>query len=114
MYQIILGLIPIAQNAIRFENVPFSMSVIPVDGVVVVVESLRARVPAADVRLEAVLVLGQVGALRALEADACVDVEVLDVAQDAALGRQHLVARVAQEPAAFSLRHVHAYKGVLK
>ena len=60
-------LIPIAQIAIRFENVPLSISVISVDGVVVVVESLRARVPAADVRLEAVLVLGQVGALRALD-----------------------------------------------
>ena len=66
LYQIIQHLIPIAQIAIRFENVPFSISVISVDGVVVVVESLCARVSAADVRLEAVLVLGQVGALRAL------------------------------------------------
>ena len=49
-----------------------------------------------------------------LEADAGVDVEVLDVAQDAALGGEHLVARVAQEPAALSLRHVLADEGVLK
>ena len=67
LYQSIQHLIPIAQIAIRFENVPLSISVISVDGVVVVVESLGARVPAADVRLEAVLVLGQVGALRALD-----------------------------------------------
>ena len=69
VYQMIQHLIPIAQIAIRFENVPLSISVISVDGVVVVVESLRARVPAADVRLEAVLVLGQVGALRALDGE---------------------------------------------
>ena len=36
------------------------------------------------------------------------------MAQDAALGGEHPVARVAQEPAALSLGHVLADKGVLK
>ena len=49
-----------------------------------------------------------------LKADAGVDVEILDVTQDAALGGEHLVARVAQEPAALSLGHVLADKSILK
>ena len=49
-----------------------------------------------------------------LEAHASVDVEVLDVAQDAALGGEDLVARVAQESAALSLGHVLADKSILK
>ena len=79
----------------------------------VVVESLRPRVPPADVRLEAVLVLGEVGALWALELHPDIDVQVLHVAGDASLGRQHLVARVAHE-AAVSLSDIFIDECVLK
>ena len=74
-----------------------SLSISTVQSVLVVIESLGPRVPPADVRLEAVLVLGDVGALRALEPHAGVHVQVLHVAGDPSPGRQHLVARVAHE-----------------
>ena len=74
-----------------------SLSISTVERVLVVVESLGPRVPPADVRLEAVLVLGDVRALGALEPHAGVHVQVLHVARDPSPGRQHLVAWVAHE-----------------
>ena len=75
----------------------FGSSVSTVESVLVVVESLGPRVPPADVRLEAVLVLGEVRALWALELHAGHHVQVFHMSGDASLGREQLVARVAHE-----------------
>ena len=72
-------------------------SISTVQCVLLVVESLGAWVSPAAVRLEAVLVLGDVAAFRTLEPHSGINVQVLYVAEDPSLCGQHLVARVAHE-----------------
>ena len=72
-------------------------SISTVKGILLIVESSgNLTVLPADVRVEAVFVLGDVRALRTLELHASHHMQVLHVAGDASLGH-HLVARVAHE-----------------